>query len=167
MITVILIIQCCFSLINGFIMHTNQAIMKTTLSLKSNELDISSLIFPKLVVFDLDDCLWRPEMYTLSEIPTKVLRGKLGRSGEEGNIGVYSDYQIISLYPYALQLLQDYYLDKYPNYMRFAIASSADTPLAVAIGKAAMDLLEILPGNIELLYLNKYFIMNTLIIICI
>jgi hypothetical protein len=27
---------------------------------------------PELVVFDLDDCLWSPEMYTLSEIPEKV-----------------------------------------------------------------------------------------------
>ena len=36
-------------------------------------------------------------------------------------------------------------MDKYPG-VRIAAASSADTPLAVEIGKAAMNLIEILPN---------------------
>ena len=34
---------------------------------------------------DLDDCLWNPEMYTLSNIPTKPVRGELG-ADEDGAV---------------------------------------------------------------------------------
>lgn len=32
---------------------------------------------PRLVVFDLDQCLWSPEMYLLREIPTERVYGEL------------------------------------------------------------------------------------------
>lgn len=104
------------------------------------------ITLPKLVVFDLDQCLWSPEMYTLSSVPGKD-HAKLGRLGEfgDGALGVYSGREVIQLFPGALKVLQDIYLDKYPG-VRIAAASSADTPLAVRIGKAAMNILEILPG---------------------
>ena len=102
-------------------------------------------VFPELVVFDLDQCLWRPEMYTLDEIPTRTSAGPLGPHGE-GATGAWSGRQKISLFPAALEVLQDFYLNKYPSTMRIAAASSADTPHAVRIGRAAMDLLEIVPG---------------------
>lgn len=35
-------------------------------------------VFPELVVFDLDQCLWSPEMYTLHELPSKKIYGRLG-----------------------------------------------------------------------------------------
>lgn len=41
-------------------------------------------VLPELIVFDLDDCLWTPEMYTLSEIPTKKVLGPLPNCSEEG-----------------------------------------------------------------------------------
>ena len=102
--------------------------------------------YPPLVVFDLDQCLWTPEMYTLSRIPTNDVCkiGPLGSKGI-GKVGVMSGRDIIQLFPDALEILQDIYLDKYPG-MRIAAASSADTPLAVNIGKTAMCILEILPG---------------------
>lgn len=39
---------------------------------------------PKLVVFDLDMCVWEPEMYTLNKIPTPAdaVRGDSGE-GEQ------------------------------------------------------------------------------------
>jgi magnesium-dependent phosphatase 1 len=101
---------------------------------------------PELVVFDLDMCLWSPEMYTLDHIPTasdKVI-GRLGSSGE-GTIAVCSGYEKIRLFPAALKILQDVHVGKYGN-MRIAAASSADTPLAASIGRAAMSLLEVVPG---------------------
>ena len=105
-------------------------------------------MLPKLVVFDLDDCLWRPEMYTLDEVPTssRVRKTQLGRLEELGVTGVYSGYDVIQLYPYALEVLQDIYMNKYGD-IRIAAASSANTPRAVQIGRAAMALLEIVPGR--------------------
>jgi magnesium-dependent phosphatase 1 len=101
---------------------------------------------PELIVFDLDQCLWTPEMYTLSKLPTKdrVKLGNLGGHGA-GVVGVYSGGELIQLFPDALEILQDIYLEKYPG-VRIAAASSADTPQAVKIGKTAMGILEILPG---------------------
>ena len=105
------------------------------------------LLLPELVVFDLDMCVWSPEMYTLSHIPGEkdIVRGSLGAYGE-GVIGVKSDYEMIRLFPSAMKVLQDIYLNVYGNNLRIAVASSADTPHAVSIGRAAMNLLEVLPG---------------------
>ena len=102
--------------------------------------------FPELVVFDLDQCLWSPEMYTLSEVPSssKIKMGSLGKYGD-GIVGVWSGRELIQLFPAAVEVLQRYYLDNYPG-MRIAAASSADTLHAVKIGRTAMSLLEILPG---------------------
>ncbi|RYG68045.1 hypothetical protein EON64_06040 [archaeon] len=99
---------------------------------------------PQLIVFDLDHCLWLPEMYTLDEIPKKRIQGSLCGRGD-GAIGVMSGHQQIKLFPDALRILQEIYLDIYPG-IRIAAASSADTPRAVSIARAAMGLLEILPG---------------------
>ena len=101
---------------------------------------------PELIVFDLDQCLWTPEMYTLSVVPSKdrVKLGPLGSCGH-GIVGVHSGREVIQLFPDALKVLQEIYLDKYPG-MKIAAASSADTPMAVKIGKTAMSLLEVLPG---------------------
>ena len=40
--------------------------------------------WPSLVVFDLDDCVWSPEMYTLSAVPSAAdaVRGDLGNGKE-------------------------------------------------------------------------------------
>lgn len=104
------------------------------------------MALPALVVFDLDDCLWSPEMYTLNHIPTSsnVITGSLGESGE-GVIAVKSGREEIRLFPDALLVLQKIYFGEYPN-VRIAAASSADTPQAVRIGRASMCLLEVVPG---------------------
>jgi len=101
-------------------------------------------VLPQLVVFDLDQCLWHPEMYTLDELPSNPVIGKLGMYEGDGVISVRSGYEQIQLFPDALKILQEFYLGIYPN-MRIAAASSADTPRAVQIGRAAMNMLEILP----------------------
>jgi len=106
------------------------------------------LILPELVVFDLDMCLWRPEMFTLNDIPNEKSAKKygiLGTAAGEGVLAVSSGDELISLFPGALRVLQDFYNGMYPG-MKIAAASSADTPLAVTIGKAAMNILEVVPG---------------------
>jgi magnesium-dependent phosphatase 1 len=102
---------------------------------------------PELCVFDMDMCIWSPEMYELHAIPTikDARRGRLGDRGD-GVIAVASGFDDIQIFPAALKILQDFYLGEYGPTLRIAAASSADTPRAVAIGRAAMDILEVLPG---------------------
>lgn len=101
---------------------------------------------PDLAVFDLDECMWTPEMYILRSIPGPgdAVIGPLGSSGE-GVVGVKCGPYEVRLFPGALSVLQRIHLEEYPN-MRIAAASSADTPLAVKIGRACMSLLEVVPG---------------------
>ena len=100
--------------------------------------------YPTLAVLDLDECVWAPEMYTLGAMPDRPIIGDLGGRGE-GVVGVHSGGDIIRIYPGALLAMQEVADGKYPD-MRLAVASSADTPLAERIGRAAMEMLEVLPG---------------------
>jgi magnesium-dependent phosphatase 1 len=104
------------------------------------------LVLPELVVFDLDMCLWSPEMYTLSEVPSSqdMVIGSLGDYGD-GVISVRSGRDEIQLFPAALSVLQKVYKGQYPG-VRLAAASSADTPHAVKIGRTALGMLEVVPG---------------------
>merc|ERR1719174_181517 len=106
-----------------------------------------SKTYPSLVVFDLDDCIWSPEMYTLSVVPKPkdAIMGDLNGKGK-GVIGVRSGGEVIKIFPGALRALQEIHAGKYPGPMRLATASSAETPRAVKIGRAAMNILEVVPG---------------------
>ncbi len=99
---------------------------------------------PQLVVLDLDECVWSPEMYTLDELPGDVVRGELLGAGA-GARGVKSGPYTIAMYDGALRALQRFHAGEYPG-TRLAVASSADTPRAVQIGRAAMRVLEVVPG---------------------
>lgn len=105
----------------------------------------AGLRLPRLVVLDLDMCVWSPEMYTLSDDCDRPMRGDLEGRGE-GVVGVQSGLDTIRIFPGAIRALQDCHDHLIPAGMRLAVASSADTPRAVAIGRQAMEMLEILPG---------------------
>ena len=60
---------------------------------------------PQTIVFDLDDCLWTPEMFTLSTLPNRPVTGPLGVAGE-GIAGVQSGSRTVGLFPDALAVLQ-------------------------------------------------------------
>ena len=64
----------------------------------------------------------------------------------KGVIGVRSGGQVIKIFPGALRVLQAIHAGKYPGAMRLATASSATTPKAVQIAKAAIAILEVAPG---------------------
>ena len=53
---------------------------------------------PTMVVFDLDGCLWTPEMYELYELPTDkdMISGDL--EGGSGCVGVRSGGRVIRLF---------------------------------------------------------------------
>ena len=103
--------------------------------------------YPELVVFDLDACFWDEEMYTLSHTvdAARSQRGSLGEGIGEGVVAAASGSTMIRIHKGALLALQNFHLGRYPG-MRIAAASSADTPLAVKIGKSALATLEIVPG---------------------
>ena len=106
----------------------------------------SATAVPQLCVFDLDACLWDKEMFEMGAVPgpSDAVRGDLNGRGT-GTVGVMSDGDKISLHPGALTALQEHADGKYPG-MRVALASSANTPFAVKIGRASLKLLEVLPG---------------------
>lgn len=103
--------------------------------------------FPTLTVFDLDACFWNQEMYALHDIPgpEDVEMGPLGDAGE-GVVGAVSGSRVIRMHPGSLKALQDYVAGKTGD-MKIGVASTADTPHAVKIGKAALNLLEVVPGK--------------------
>ena len=74
-----------------------------------------------------------------------VVRGQLAHGRGEGVVGVRSGRDVIRLFDGAAHALQQCHAGAYPT-MRLAVASSADTPRAVEIGRAAMALLEVVPG---------------------
>ena len=101
--------------------------------------------YPHLIVFDLDACFWNQEMYQLSEICDSKDNLVENMNGEEICTGAVSGRTVIKMHAGARQALRDFYEGKYPG-VRLAAASSADTPLAVQIGKSALRNLEIAPG---------------------
>lgn len=102
--------------------------------------------FPELCVFDLDACLWDKEMFQMEEIPSErdTILGDLNGKGE-GVVSVMSGRDKISLHRGSLVALQDHAAGRFPG-MRIAVASSADTPFAEKVGRAALNLLEVVPG---------------------
>jgi magnesium-dependent phosphatase 1 len=130
---------------NLFILALKSSLVRA-IRMKPIQVSTTHLTYPKLCVFDLDMCIWSPEMYELDEVPncSGAIRGKLP-CGNEGVIAVKSGFEQIRIFPDALAILREYYEGKYPG-MRIAAASSADTPKAVSIGRAAMNILEVLPG---------------------
>ena len=60
---------------------------------------------PELCVFDLDDCLWHPEMYTIHDIPSEAVLGVLS-PGVQGVVGAKGGSTVVELFPAALKVLQ-------------------------------------------------------------
>jgi len=102
--------------------------------------------FPKLLVFDLDACLWDKEMFEMPAVPKAAdnVLGDLNGRGE-GVVGVMSGGEQISLHSGALIALQEHADGHFPG-TRVALASSANTPFAEQIGRASLAMLEVLPG---------------------
>jgi len=103
---------------------------------------------PSLIVFDLDECVWSPEMYTLNKIPTSkdAVVGDLPNDVGRGVVGCRSGSSVIRIFPGAIQAFQRLLQGEYGENVRVAAASSADTPRAVKIARASMKVLEVLPG---------------------
>eukprot|EP00924_Labyrinthula_sp_SR-Ha-C_P011333 maker-scaffold_36-snap-gene-1.5-mRNA-1 protein AED:0.02 eAED:0.02 QI:33/1/1/1/1/1/2/143/207 len=99
--------------------------------------------FPKLLVFDLDDCMYSPEMYTLNEIPTEPIRDNANALV----VGASNGRATVKLFDGALKVLQMYESGEMPEYTRIAAASSADTKFAEKCALASLKILEVVPGK--------------------
>ena len=123
-------------------------------SMRSPPLQLSKTprFVPQLVVFDLDDCLWSPEMYTLRFEPDTAVAGDLGGGVGSGAVGATVTTQrrggapTVQLFPGARAVLQSIWAGELGSNVRCAAASSADTPLAVRCAHASLAILEVVPG---------------------
>lgn len=112
---------------------------------------------PSMIVFDLDDCLWTPEMHELSGPPSVRVEGPLDPNdpcgSPLGTVGMKvpsrrrggwggDDEEIVELYPGARLALRELALD--PKYRGIPIAV-ASTSLEPSYSHASIDGLEILP----------------------
>ena len=105
-------------------------------------------VLPELIVFDLDACLWDKEMFEMSAVPDgpkDSVRGDLNGRGD-GVTGVLSGCDKISLHTGALAALQAHADGDFAG-VRVALASSANTRFAESVGRAALTVLEVLPGR--------------------
>ena len=101
-------------------------------------------LLPSMIVFDLDDCLWTPEMHELPGMPSIPAQGKLS-NGEQGVVGVKvprSD-TTVTLYPGARQALHELATD--PKYEGIVLAT-ASSSLEPSYSRACLRIIEILPG---------------------
>ncbi|KAL7523836.1 hypothetical protein ACHAXR_000355, partial [Thalassiosira sp. AJA248-18] len=117
---------------------------------------------PSLIVFDLDDCLWTPEMHELSGLPSIPVEGPLDPNDNESELGVVGmkvpsrkrgrggggfdwggSEEIVELYPGARLALRE--LATNPKYKEVKIAV-ASTSLEPSYSRACIDGIEIVEG---------------------
>jgi hypothetical protein len=124
---------------------------------------------PTIIVFDLDDCLWTPEMHELSGMPSIPVEGPLDPTDVEGSTlgtvgmkvpsssrrggrrgfdwgGLHaadSRGEIVELYPGARRTLRE--LATNPKYREVKIAV-ASTSLEPAYSRACIDGIEVVEG---------------------
>ncbi|KAJ9463980.1 putative magnesium-dependent phosphatase P8B7.31 [Diplonema papillatum] len=96
-------------------------------------------IAPRMVVFDLDACLWDPEVYVLDGMPSTPIRGDLG-DGTTGVVGASDGRQAVRLHPGSLVALRE--LRKDPG----VVVAAASTSLVPKYSYEALRLLEVEPG---------------------
>eukprot|EP00586_Coscinodiscus_wailesii_P003926 CAMPEP_0172485266 /NCGR_PEP_ID=MMETSP1066-20121228/13227_1 /TAXON_ID=671091 /ORGANISM="Coscinodiscus wailesii, Strain CCMP2513" /LENGTH=224 /DNA_ID=CAMNT_0013250409 /DNA_START=75 /DNA_END=749 /DNA_ORIENTATION=+ len=118
-----------------------------------------SSLLPKMIVFDLDDCLWTPEVFTLPSPPSIPVRGDLNPStsssaphrqnpksspAEEGIIGMRcaGGGPTVHLFPGARATLRELVLNSHYADVTVALASSSLEP---DYSHMCLDI-EIVPG---------------------
>lgn len=99
---------------------------------------------PSMIVFDLDDCLWSPEMFTLRNKPSIPVEGDLGlANGERGIIGMkVPNGPTVRLFDGARKALCELATDPKYQGIVLALASSSEEP---SYSAACLNI-DILPG---------------------
>ena len=116
------------------------------------EEEVVMMNLPSMIVFDLDDCLWTPEMHELYDAPTIPIPGILGYSShnnqeEKGIVGMgvpKKNHPIVKLYDGARQVLRELALN--PKYQNILLAV-ASTSLEPSYSYICLKGIEIIPGQ--------------------
>eukprot|EP01059_Diplonema_ambulator_P002029 TRINITY_DN1166_c1_g1_i1.p1 TRINITY_DN1166_c1_g1~~TRINITY_DN1166_c1_g1_i1.p1 ORF type:complete len:191 (+),score=51.03 TRINITY_DN1166_c1_g1_i1:351-923(+) len=90
---------------------------------------------PRMVVFDLDACLWDPEVYLLNRMPNKPVTGEDGRV-----VGASDGSMTVQLHPGAVVALNE--LRMMPDVK----VAAASTSLAPPYSYQCLKLIEVSPG---------------------
>lgn len=100
---------------------------------------------PTMIVFDLDDCLWTPEMHTLGYPgPTKPVKGKVEGFAEELVIGMKCpNGPTVKLFDGARKALIELATDRAYQDIIIAVASSSLEP---TYSDACLSNIEVIPG---------------------
>ena len=115
----------------------------------SKQSQMNSEKLPSMIVFDLDDCLWTPEMHELYDAPTIPIQGNLNPSSSEEEekgvvgMGVPRIGQIVRLYDGARQSLRELALN--PKYKNIILAV-ASTSLEPSYSHLCLEGIEVIPG---------------------
>jgi magnesium-dependent phosphatase 1 len=98
-----------------------------------------------MIVFDLDDCLWSPEVYTLHAKPSIPELGDLSPASGHGVVGmkVPPNGPTVQLFPGARRVLYELASRREYQGIILAVASSSEEP---SYSHAVLEGIEILPG---------------------
>lgn len=122
-------------------------------------------LLPTLIVFDLDDCLWTPEMHELSGLPSIPIEGPLdpvniesstlgtvgmkvpsrkrGRGGGFDWGGYNDEEEVVELYSGARQVLRELATNSKYKDVQISVAS---TSLEPSYSRACLNGIEIIDG---------------------
>lgn len=107
-------------------------------------------LLPTMIVFDLDDCLWSPEMHELCSAPDIAVRGILNphlpkAEQKLGVVGLSNRHgDTVRLYDGARRALYELATNQeYKN----VIVAVASTSLKPPYSHACLEVIEILPGK--------------------
>lgn len=104
---------------------------------------------PSLIVFDLDACLWTPEMFELSSPPTAF---------DASACGVRAGHETVRLFPGAQAVVRRLLTQSEYSNVRVAVASSTTEP---AYANKCLDLLHELVFGRALLGTTSRYVGNT------
>jgi len=125
----------------------------------SSSASCGNVDLPTIIIFDLDDCLWTPEMHELPGMPEIPVEGPLDPANPNSSLGTVgmkvpsrggrkgfdwgNSEEIVELYPGARQTLRE--LATNPKYREVQIAV-ASTSLEPTYSQACIDRIEIVEG---------------------
>ena len=137
--------------------RSNQHLLGSRLGSSCSKIDTDANLLPSLIVFDLDDCLWTPEMHELSGMPSIPVEGPLDPNnpmdsplgviglGVRGNRRRWGSHEeeVVELYPGARLALRE--LLTKPEYKNIQIGV-ASTSLEPSYSRACIAGIEITEG---------------------
>ena len=117
---------------------------QSTSVMKQDKMTKIDPLLPTMIVFDLDDCLWSPEMYTLWSKPSIPETGDLGDGSSTGVVGmkVPPAGPTVRLFPGARKVLRELITDPKYEGIILAAASSSEEP---SFSYACLEGIEITP----------------------